>query len=160
MKTITISCSKAREPSREVKRRILGSHAPRVAAQFDRAGIALLATVMERSTGERCVFACSGKVDYDMFGACDYAWELRSDGCSIARRLSRDICESLQRVEEAENATCVTGFERIALTWNGDCGSHMSPLRISFRSRDTEFVDAVLEACRTFYDDVEVKHGP
>ncbi len=155
MKKTTIECNEPKKLDKERKQK-WDKKMKLVRSESDKVAIILLGEIIEIIVGKPCEFSCSGKVDYDMFSGCDYAWELRSGKYAIGKQLSREISESWQRVEVEEDSFHIHGFESINLEWNGDAGGYLETLALSFQTIDDELIQGIVALCKRLYEKVKL----
>jgi len=155
MKKTTIECNEPKKLDKERKQK-WDKKMKQVRSESDKVAIILLGEIIEIIVGKPCEFSCSGKVDYDMFSGCDYAWELRSGKYAIGKQLSREISESWQRVEVNEDKVYVQGFESIKLEWNGEAGGYLETLALSFQTIDDELIQGIVALCKRLYEKVKL----
>ena len=114
-----------------------------IKTSFDKTAVIFLGEILHEITNDKVVFASAGKIDYDMFGSCDYAWSLTSGIFMIKRQLEREISDGLQRVEVITDEVILSGFTADQFSWNGDCGECMSTLTVKIELKNKESIKRI-----------------
>jgi hypothetical protein len=123
----------------------------------DKNTIIFLGEILEILTLEKADFYCSGVVDYDMFSACDYQWNLRAGKCSVTRSLQRDISDGWQRVEVFTDNVSVEGLEKYKFSWNGECGSVLATLKIIIDVNEPKMIEKIEKLGRDLFEKFDFK---
>ena len=127
---------------------------------FDKSAIILLGEILKLFSNEDAIFTSAGKIDYDMFGSCDFVWTLSSGHFIISRQLEREISDGLQRVEVITDNVILSGFRKNQFSWNGQCGECLSALTVKLELSSRDSVNKIRALGLELYENfsaVEIK---
>lgn len=128
----------------------------KVKIQSDKTAIIFLGEMLAILSEKPVEFSCTGIVDYDMFGGCDFSWTLKAGNLQISRSLSKEISDSWQRVEESSNSIDFQGLEKYNFSWNGECGGYLSDLEINLNLVDNSKMEKILNVGKSLYSDMQL----
>jgi len=111
----------------------------------DKSTIIFICEILEILNGEKAKFKCSGKVDYDMFGGCDFTWTISSGKFQVTRQLEREISDGWQRLEVNTDKVLLWGLEKYKFSWNGECGNCLSTMVIQMETKNRVEFERIID---------------
>ncbi|MBN2890914.1 MAG: hypothetical protein JXL97_03530 [Bacteroidales bacterium] len=129
----------------------------RVKSKPDKTSIILLGEILEILSNIEATFECKGVVEYDMFGGCDFSWNLFAGKYQISHRKNMEISESWQRVEEIDNHLNFSGLEEHSFYWNSKSGGLLYKMEIKIKNISEDQFNKILEIGNQLYSDFSIK---